>query len=177
MALSHEEHAMRPEEIGCVVGIDVAKASPVVCALEAPRGAVRLTSASIAASTAGDAQRGQWLREWGEPPTLRIGRESTGSWWGPLYDTLTQAGYRVLLRTPHQTASWARSRGLRAKTAGIDARTLARGRVSGWARASTVPNETGQATRGVTRARRDLIEPQRAGRQGAPTEGLPGFPA
>ena len=167
---------MRPEEIGCVVGIDVAKASPVVCALEAPRGAVRLTRASIAASTAGDAQRGQWLREWGEPPTLRIGRESTGSWWEPLYDQLTQAGYRVLLRTPHQTASWARSRGLRAKTAGIDARTLARGRLAGWARASTVPDETVQALRALTRARRDLVEPQRAARQRLPDEVVPVFP-
>ncbi len=167
---------MLPEEICCVVGIDVAKASHVVCALEAPSGAVRLKSTSIAASTAGYAQLGQWLREWGEPQTLLIGMESTGSLWEPLYDTLTQAGYRVLLLNPHQTASWARSLGLRAKTAGIDARTLARGLLAGWARASTVPSETIQALRTLSRARRDLVETQSAARQRLHDELVPVFP-
>ncbi len=167
---------MLPEEICCVVGIDVAKASHVVCALEAPSGAVRLKSTSIAASTAGYAQLGQWLREWGEPQTLLIGMESTGSLWEPLYDTLTQAGYRVLLLNPHQTASWARSLGLRATTAGSDARTLARGLLAGWARASTVPSETIQALRTLSRARRDLVETQSAARQRLHDELVPVFP-
>src|SRR5260221_7685321 len=105
MALSHEEHAMLPEEICCVVGIDVAKASHVVCALEAPSGAVRLKSTSIAASTAGYAQLRQSLREGGEPQTLLIGMESTGSFGEPLYEKLTHAGYRVFLLNPHLTAA------------------------------------------------------------------------
>src|SRR5262245_66263635 len=87
---------MLPDAIRCVVGIDVAKASHIVCALEAPSGAVRLKSTSIAASPAGYAQLGQWLQEWGEPQTLLIGLESTGSLWEPLYDTLTPGGlYRA----------------------------------------------------------------------------------
>lgn len=44
---------MLPAEIRCVVGIDVAKAAHVVCALEAPSGAVRLKSTPIAANAAG----------------------------------------------------------------------------------------------------------------------------
>jgi transposase len=167
---------MLPEAIRCVVGIDVAKASHVVCALEAPSGTVRLKSTSIAASTAGYVQLKQWLGEWGEPQTLLIGMESTGSLWEPLYDTLTQAGYQVLLLNPHQTASWASSLGLRAKTDGIDARTLARGLLAGWARASTVPSETVQALRTLTRARRDLVETQSAARQRLHDELVPVFP-
>ncbi|HEV8194014.1 MAG TPA: IS110 family transposase, partial [Ktedonobacterales bacterium] len=156
---------MLPPEIRCVVGIDVAKTSHVVCALEAPSGAVRLKSTSIPASAAGSAQLVDWLHAWGEASTLLIGLESTGSLWEPLYDTLVQAGYGVALLNPHQTAAWATSLGLRAKTDGIDARTLARGLLAGWARASTVPDETVQALRTLTRTRRDLVESQSAARQ------------
>lgn len=167
---------MLPEAIRCVVGIDVAKASHVVCALEAPSGAVRLKSTPIAASAQGYAQLVSWLQEWGEPQMLLLGLESTGSLWEPLYDTLTQAGYHVLLLNPHQTASWASSLGLRAKTDGIDARTLARGLLAGWARASTVPSETVQALRALTRARRDLVETQSAARQRLHDELVTVFP-
>ena len=38
-----------------VVGSDVAQSAPVVCALEAPSGAVRLTSTPIPATAAGHA--------------------------------------------------------------------------------------------------------------------------
>src|SRR5262249_33709728 len=148
--LQQEEVAcMLPLEIGCVVGIDVAKSAHVVCALDVPSGAVRLKSTPLPASAAGYAQLVGWLREWdrGEPACLVIGLQSTGNLWEPLYDVVTQAGYAVLLLNPHQTASWASSLGLRAKTDGSDARTLARGLLAGWARASTVPDETVQALR------------------------------
>jgi transposase len=151
--------------IRCVVGIDVAKSAHVVCALEAPSGAVRLKSTSIPATAQGHAQLLAWLQEWGDPQALLSGMESTGSLWEPLYDALTQAGYQALLLNPHQTASWATSLGLRAKTDGIDAHTLARGLLAGWARASSVPDETVQALRALTRARRDLVESQSAARQ------------
>jgi len=130
-------------EIRCVVGIDVAKSAHVVCALEAPSGAVRLKSTPIPATGAGYAQLVEWLDTWaaGDPAQLLIGLESTGSLWEPLYDALMRAGYGVLLLNPHQTASWASSLGLRAKTDGIDAHTLARGLLAGWARASSVPDE------------------------------------
>lgn len=167
---------MLPPEIRCVVGIDVAKTSHVVCALEAPSGAVRLKSTSIPASAAGYAQLVGWLCAWGEASHLLIGLESTGSLWEPLYDALTQAGYAVLLLNPYQTASWATSLGRRAKTDGIDAHTLARGLLAGWARASSVPDETVQALRALTRARRDLVESRSAARQRLHDELVPVFP-
>ena len=71
----------------------------------------------------------------------------------------------MLLLNPRQTASWASSLGLRAKTDGIDAQSLARGVLAGLARASTLPTETVQALRTLTRARRDLIQTRTATRQ------------
>ena len=175
--MRHEgRSALLPPEIRCVVGSDVAKTSHVVCALEAPGGAVRLKSTSIPASAAGYAQLVGWLRAWGQASTLLIGLESTGSLWEPLYDRLVQEGYGVALLNPHQTASWAASLGLRAKTDGIDARTLARGLLAGWARASTVPDETVQALRTLTRTRRDLVVSQSAARQRLHDELVPVFP-
>ena len=169
---------MLPSEIRCVVGIDVAKTAHVVCALEVPNGAVRLKSTSIPATADGHAQMLEWLAAWaaGEPAALLIGLESTGSLWEPLYDALTQAGYTVLVLNPHQTASWATSLGLRAKTDGIDAHTLARGLLAGWARASTVPDETVQALRTLTRTRRDLVASQSAARQRLHDELVTVFP-
>jgi transposase len=126
---------------------------------------LRRKSTPIAATAAGHAQLLAWLGEWGAPATVLIGLESTGSLWEPLYDALTQVGYTVALLNPHQTAAWATSLGLRAKTDGIDAHTLARGLLAGWARASTVPDETVQALRTLTRTRRDLVVSQSAARQ------------
>jgi len=62
-------------EIRCVVGIDVAKSAHVVCALEAPSGAVRLKSTPIPATGAGYAQLVEWLDTWaaGDPAQLLIG--------------------------------------------------------------------------------------------------------
>jgi transposase len=167
---------MLSPEIRCVVGIDVAKTAHVVCALEAPSGVLRHKSTTLAATAAGHAQLLAWLGEWGEPAALLIGLESTGSLWEPLYDALTQAGYTVALLNPHQTAAWATSLGLRAKTDGIDAQTLARGLLAGWARASTVPDETVQALRTLTRTRRDLVASQSAARQRLHDELVTVFP-
>jgi transposase len=167
---------MLSPEIRYVVGIDVAKAAHVVCALEAPSGTLWLKSTPIPATSAGHAQLLAWLGAWGEPAALLLGLESTGSLWEPLYDALTQAGYTVLLLNPHQTAAWATSLGLRAKTDGIDAHTLARGLLAGWARASTVPDETVQALRTLTRTRRDLVASQSAARQRLHDELVTVFP-
>ncbi len=152
-------------EIRCVVGIDVAKQTHVVCALEAPSGAMRHKPSQISASTEGYARVQQWLHSWADPGAILIGMEATGTLWEPLYEALTQAGYHVLLLNPRQTASWAASLGLRAKTDGIDAHTLARGLLAGLARASTLPTETIQALRTLTRARRDLVQTRTAARQ------------
>ncbi len=156
---------MLAPEIRCVVGIDVAKHFHVVCALEAPSGSLRQRAAKIAATAEGYAQLCTWLRTWGEQSSLLIGMEATGTLWEPLHDTLTRAGYTVLVLTPRQTSAWAASLGLRTKTDGIDAQTLARGLLAGYARASTLPSETVQALRALTRARRDLIGSRSAARQ------------
>ena len=152
-------------EARCIVGIDVAKQTHVVCALEAPSGAIRLKPSQIAASADGYARLQGWLQGWAGTEATLIGMEATGTLWEPLYDTLTQAGYQVLLLNPRQTASWAASLGLRAKTDGIDAHTLARGLLAGLARPSTLPSETIQALRALTRARRDLVQTRTAARQ------------
>jgi transposase len=106
-----------------------------------------------------------WLETWGAAERLLIGLEAAGPLWERLYEHLTQAGYVVLLLNPRPTASWASSLGLRAKTDGIDAQTLARGLLAGLARASTVPSETVQALRTLTRARRDRMQSRTATRQ------------
>jgi transposase len=156
---------MLPAETRCVVGIDVAKHAHVVCALDVPSGAVRHKPSRIEASAEGYALLCSWLQEWGTPETVLLGLEATGPLWEPLYEQLTQAGYVVLLLNPRQTASWATSLGLRAKTDELDAQTLARGLLAGLARASTLPSEMVQALRTLTRARRDLIQTRTAARQ------------
>jgi transposase len=163
-------------QIRCVVGIDVAKASHVVCALEAPTGTPRQRAAKIAATAEGYAQLVEWLKQWGAPAELLIGLEATGVLWEPLYEAVTQAGYSVLVLNPRQTSSWAASLGLRAKTDGIDAHTLARGLLAGYARASTLPSETLQSLRTLTRARRDLVQSQTAAWQRLQDELVPLFP-
>jgi len=167
---------MLSAQIRCVVGIDVAKDAHVVCALEAPGGAVRKPATRIAASAQGYAQLVQWLQTWGEPDTLLIGLEATGVLWEPLYEAVTHAGYTTLVLNPRQTSSWAASLGLRAKTDGIDAHTLARGLLAGYARASTLPSEAVQSLRTLTRTRRDLVQSQSAARQRLQDELVPLFP-
>jgi transposase len=159
---------MTPAEIRCVVGIDVAKQAHVVCALEAPSGALRHKPSQIEATREGYTLLLSWLATWragAQPEAVLIGLEATGVLWEPLYDALTQAGYRVLVLNPRQTASWAASLGLRAKTDAADALTLARGLLAGLARASTLPSEDIQALRELTRARRDLVQARTAARQ------------
>ena len=167
---------MMAAPIRCVVGIDVAKDAHVVCALGSPGGAVRQRATRIEASAQGYAQLVEWLKTWGEPDTLLIGLEATGVLWEPLYEAVTQAGYSILVLNPRQTASWAASLGLRAKTDGIDAHTLARGLLAGYARASTLPSEAVQSLRTLTRARRDLVQSQSAARQRLQDELVPLFP-
>jgi transposase len=159
---------MLTPEIRCVVGIDVAKQAHVVCALQVPGGAVRHKPSRIEATAEGYELLRSWLQTWAEggpPETVLIGVEATGPLWEPLYETLTHAGYPVLLLNPRQTASWASSLGLRAKTDSIDAQTLARGLAAGLARGSTLPSETVPALRALTRARRDLIQSRTMARQ------------
>jgi transposase len=156
---------MLAPEIRYVVGIDVAKWSHTVCALDAQTGKMQLRPRTIAATAAGYAELCTLLQSWGAPPTILLGLEATGCLWEPLYEALTQAGYTVVVLNPRQTAAWATGLGLRAKTDGIDAQTLARGLLAGYAKESTVPSETVQELRTLTRARRDLVQSQTAAKQ------------
>lgn len=156
---------MLDPEIQYVVGIDVAKRSHTVCAIAAPAGTIHLRPRAIPATAEGYAALCSLLRSWGPPETILLGLEATGCLWEPLYESLTHAGYTVLVLNPRQTASWATSLGLRAKTDGIDAHTLARGILAGYARASNLPSETVQELRALTRARQDLIHAQTAAKQ------------
>jgi transposase len=156
---------MLPPEIQYVVGIDIAKRSHVVCALDARTGKVHLRPRSVAATAAGYAELRALLQAWGEPGAILLGLEATGCLWEPLYEDLTRAGYTVLVLNPRQTVAWSAGLGLRAKTDGIDAQTLARGILAGYAQGSTVPSEAVQELRALTRARRDLVQSQTAAKQ------------
>jgi transposase len=105
------------------------------------------------------------LQQVSPPGSVLIGVEATGCLWEPLYDALTQAGYRVLVLNPRQTAAQAAAQGLRAKTDRIDAQTLARGLLAGYGQGSTLPSDTVQALRSLTRARRDLVQTRSAAKQ------------
>jgi transposase len=86
---------MTPAEIRCVVGIDVAKQAHVVCALDAPSGALRHKPSPIETTREGYALLLSWLATWragAQPETVLIGLEATGVLWEPLYDALTPAG-------------------------------------------------------------------------------------
>ena len=156
---------MLDPKVTSVIGIDVAKASHVVCALDVRSGTVLQRPRSIAATAEGYADLCQWLTQWGGPETVLVGLEATGCLWEPIHDTLTRSGYQVLVLNPRQTSSWSASLGLRAKTDSIDAQTIARGLLAGYARASTLPPEIIQALRELTRARRDLVQSRTAARQ------------
>jgi hypothetical protein len=95
-----KEDTMVPAETRCVVGIDVANQAHVICALEAPSGAVRHQPSRSEANAEGYALLHSWLRDWGTPETVLLGLEATGPLWEPLYERLIQAGYTVLLREP-----------------------------------------------------------------------------
>jgi transposase len=167
---------MLDPEVRCVVGVDVAKRSHVVCALDVPAGTVRQKALQIEATAEGYAGLRARLAQWGAPHQVLIGVEATGTLWEPLHDALTRAGYRVVVLNPRQTAAWAAGLGLRAKTDGLDAQTLARGLLAGLARASVLPSETVQALRELTRARRDLVQGRTAARQRLQDELVVVFP-
>jgi transposase len=148
-----------------VVGIDVAKQRHVACAIEAAADPVRPRPKTVEATAEGYAELCRWLAGWGPAEAVLVGVEATGCLWEPLHEALTRAGDRVVVLNPRQTAAWAEGLGLRAKTDGLDAQTLARGLRAGYARASVLPSETVQALRELTRARRDLVQTRTAARQ------------
>jgi transposase len=174
--LSRREEEMLDPQIRSVVGIDIAKLAHVYCVLEVASGRVQGRPRTIPATQSGYQELLVALQGCGAPATVLIGLEATGCLWEPLYEVLTQAGYGVLVLNPRQTAAWATALGLRAKTDRIDAQTLARGLLAGYGRGSTLPSETVQALRALTRARRDLVQTQTAAKQRVRDELVVRFP-
>jgi transposase len=156
---------MLDPQVRYVVGIDIAKLAHVYCVIEVASGTVQGRPQSIPATQSGYQELLAALRGCGVPRGVAIGLEATGCLWEPLYEALSQAGYAVLVLNPRQTAAWAAALGLRAKTDRIDAHTLALGLLAGYGRGSTLPSETVQALRALTRARRDLVQTQTAAKQ------------
>jgi transposase len=148
-----------------VVGVDVAKRAHVCCVLEAATAKVCVRAQSVPATAEGYGHLVALLGQYGAPATVLVGLEATGCLWEPLYAALDRAGYPVLVLNPRQTAAWAAALGLRAKTDEIDALTLARGLLAGYGQAGTLPSETVQALRTLTRARHDLVQARAAAKQ------------
>jgi transposase len=156
---------MLDPQIRYVVGIDIAKQAHVYCVIAVASGTAQGRARTIPATQSGYQELLTALQPCGVPTSVLIGMEATGCLWESLYEVLTQAGYPVLVLNPRQTAAWAAALGLRAKTDSIDAHTLARGLLAGYGRGSTLPSETVQALRTLTRARRDLVQTQTAAKQ------------
>ncbi len=174
--MEDEVSAMETQTILYVIGIDIAKQSHMVCIVRNPDGVQVRKPFAIAATQEGIAQLLQQVSQATNSQSCVFGMESTGILWEPLYEALTRAGHSVMLLNPRQTASWANSLGLRAKTDGLDAQTIAKGIVAGLARKSAIPSETVQALRTLTRTRTDLIQSRTAALQRLQDELVVVFP-
>jgi hypothetical protein len=155
---------MLAPEIGGVVGIDVAKQAHVVCAVEAPSGALRHPSSRSEATAEGHAQLRGRLQTWadgGTPRRCALGWRQRDRCGSRSPTTSPARAPRYGCASPRQTSSWAASRGLR----------------SGWAPASTLPSDSVPALRALTRASRDLIVSRTAARQRLHDELVVLFPA
>ena len=97
------------------VGIDISKAH--LDAYAAPAGR--------AARFSNDPAGFRKLIAWIGPQTRRIAYEPTGPYHRDFEDALLKAGLPLFSINPYQVKSFARSRGQRAKTDAVDARTLA----------------------------------------------------
>jgi len=97
------------------VGIDISKDH--LDAYAAPSG--------VTARFANDAAGFRQLIAWIAPDAARIAYEPTGAFHRDFEDALLQAGLPLYAINPYQVRCFARSRGSRAKTDAVDARTLA----------------------------------------------------
>ena len=97
------------------IGIDISKAH--LDAYAAPAGST--------ARFSNDAAGLRKLIAWIGPEAGRIAYEPSGPWHRDLEDALLKAGLPLYAINPYQVRCFARSRGCRAKTDAVDARTLA----------------------------------------------------
>lgn len=97
------------------IGIDISKAH--LDAFAAPNG----TSARFANDPAGFRQLIAWIG----PDAVRVAYEPTGAYHRDFEDALLEAGLPLYAINPYHVRCFARSRGSRAKTDAVDARTLA----------------------------------------------------
>ncbi len=126
---------------GHTAGIDISKAH--LDAHAAPEG--------TAARFSNDATGFRKLIAWIGPETDRVAYEPTGPWHRDFEEALLGAGVPLYAINPYQVRWFARSRGRRAKTDAVVARTLAQ-------MAAAVDDL--RPTRAMSRARRDLAELQ-----------------
>jgi transposase len=137
-----------------VVGIDVAKASGMVC-LRVPHETIpgrRVTKVwSVKATTAALVELGDYLRCQG---VQRVVLESTSDYWRPFYYLLEAAGLTVWL----VNATQVKNAPGRPKTDKLDAVWLAKLAERSMVSPSLVPTEPMRHVRNLARARFDLVE-------------------
>jgi transposase len=92
------------------------------------------------------------------PAQIGIGLEATGPYWENLYYQLAGQGHSLILLHPSQTHQFAQRRGLRAKTDGLDATTIARVVLSDEARPAYVPSELVATYRELVRLHSNLAD-------------------
>jgi transposase len=141
-----------------VVGIDVGADTCAVSILRPDKTAVR-SPFMIANAATGFARLAAALTQLGCSPTqIRVGLEATGRYWENLYQFLLPLGYEMVLVHPGQAHHFAQQRGLRAKTAKLDAGTVARALLSDELRPAYVPSDLIGAYRELVRLQTDLTD-------------------
>lgn len=139
-----------------VAGIDIGKAG-VAAAVRVPGpGGRRMQEVRESGTTrAGLEELADWLES---HQVTRVGMESTGDYWKPVFFTLERRGFECLLYNSRQV----KAQPGRPKTDRADAVWLARITENGWVRSSFVPPEEIRNLRGHTRYRRKLIQARTA---------------
>ena len=139
-----------------VAGVDIGKAE-VVAAVRVPcPGGRRMQEVrSFPAIRRGLEELAGWLEGHG---VTRVGMESTGDYWKPVFFTLERRGLECLLYNSRQV----KAQPGRPKTDKADAVWLAKITENGWVRSSFVPPEEIRVLRAHTRYRRRLIQARTA---------------
>ncbi len=137
-------------------GIDIGKAG-VAAAVRLPGpGGRRMQEVRESGTTRAELEE---LADWLDSHQVtRVGMESTGDYWKPVFFTLERRGFECLLYNSRQV----KAQPGRPKTDKADALWLARITENGWVRSSFVPPEEIRVLREHTRYRRKLIQARTA---------------
>jgi transposase len=138
-----------------VAGVDIGKAE-VAAAVRVPGNGRRMQEVrSFPATRRGLEVMADWMAGHG---VTRVGMESTGDYWKPVFFTLERRGFECLLYNSRQV----KAQPGRPKTDRADAVWLAKITENGWVRSSFVPPEEIRLLREYTRYRRKKIQVQTA---------------